>query len=207
MRKLRLNEIRRNAMLLAARRTSTAEEVLKYTVSGTVEDPAESAIEGVTVTVTGTSLTDDSAAVTGAFSIASVPKGGRTLTLTKADFQTKVVPVSVNGDVAVGAITFYQYFDIAGNIVDGAAAALESVAVTLYADAAKTTALAATTTDASGDYTFTGTATAGAANAEIIEGTYYVEAVLAGYTSDEDPLSVPVAADVSDADFVLTADA
>lgn len=192
----------------AQRITSEASgaEATKYTVSGTVTDPAESPIEGVTVTVSGTTLTDDSAAVTGAFSIASVPSGAKTLTLTKTDFKTKSVPVELYEDTAVGAIVFNQYFDISGNIVDGVAAALENVAVTLYADAAKAVALATTLTDASGDFAFTGDALTDPDSAEIIEGTYYIEAVLAGYTADADPLSVPVAADVTDADFVLTAD-
>lgn len=202
MRKLTPQELRRNAVLLATSRTATAEETLKFTVSGTVTDPAETPIEGVTVTVVGTTLTDDTVAVTGAYSIASVPNGGRVLRFTKDDFQTKDVAISVAGaNLAAGATVFYQYFDIAGNIVDALDAALEGVTVNLYSDEAKTTLLDTTTTDASGDYSFTGDATL-----EIIEGTYYVEAILTGYTADQDPLSVPVAADVDDADFVLTAD-
>jgi len=88
-------------------------------------------------------------------------------------------------------------YSIAGNIVDGAAAALPLVAVTAYKNSVL---LATTATDAAGDFAFP----AGFESST----TYDIYAVLTGYTADNDPLIQAVAAaNVTDADFVLTAEA
>ena len=86
------------------------------------------------------------------------------------------------------------YYAISGTIVDGAAADLEDVAVTvkLHGDT-----LSTAVTDSGGAFSFPKGFHANT--------TYQVYAVLAGYTASADPLNVAVAvADVTNADFVLT---
>ena len=88
----------------------------------------------------------------------------------------------LNQTVTAGGV---EVWSITGNIVDGAAAAIEGVTVTLTGDASDST-----TTDASGDYAFTG----------LVDGSYTVTPTKTGNTfaPTSDNVTISGASDTSD---------
>lgn len=88
----------------------------------------------------------------------------------------------LNQTVTAGGVVVWS---ITGNIVDGAAAAIEGVTVTLTGDASDST-----TTDASGDYAFTG----------LVDGSYTVTPTKAGdtFVPTSDSVTISGASDTSD---------
>ena len=178
-----------------------AEGPKKWTVSGNIVDDADAALAGVTVELDqgGAALfTDESAAVTGAFSFANVPSGTYTLTATLADYVDYTATVVVAGTAKVVAeFILNSAWEIAGTVLDSDDAALVAD-VYLWDNAEMTGAYL--------DYIASGILDgAFAFPNEVANGTYYVQAVLADYTAADIPLEVVVnGADVSDADHVLT---
>ena len=178
-----------------------AEGPKKWTVSGNIVDDADAALAGVTVELDqgGAALfTDESAAVTGAFSFANVPSGTYTLTATLADYVDYTATVVVAGQAKVVAeFILNSAWEIAGTVLDSDDDPL--VADVYLWDNAEMTGSPI-------DYIASGiVAGAFAFPDEVADGTYYVQAVLADYTAADIPLEVVVnGADVSDADHVLT---
>lgn len=137
--------------------------LLVYDISGAITGDE---VEGVTVALTGDSSDSVVTGVGGTFTFADLPPGDYTLTPTLAGYT--FAPASINVTIVAadqtdqdfvstlvthvvsGTVTQATY-DISGLIVDGAAAGIEGVTVTLTGDASDST-----TTDSNGAYSFTG---------------------------------------------------
>jgi len=121
----------------------------EYKISGTVSGDNPS---GVTITITGDASTSTTTDGSGNYLI-SLPNGSYTVTPSKADhqFSPSSTNVTIAGSDQTGKnFTSSQLWDISGTIEDADGNGIPNVAVALTGDATDNT-----TTDSSGDYSFT----------------------------------------------------
>ena len=123
-------------------------------------------VAGVTVTLSGDASDSVQTNASGEYSF-DLPNGDYVVTPAKADYQFTPASESVtiaDGDDTDNDFTGAEIYSISGDIVDGAAAGIEGVLVTLSGDADDTD-----TTDSNGHYEFTG----------LVDGSYTVTPTLA----------------------------
>lgn len=126
-----------------------------YSVSGRVLDGAGAAVAGVTLTVTGSASTTTATDAAGNYTITGLAGGG-SYTVTPSKTGYRFSPTSRSYASLAANQTSQDYtatygISIGGTVQDGAGAGMSGVTVTLSGGAA-----AATTTDASGNYSFAG---------------------------------------------------
>lgn len=136
-----------NANLTGQNFTATA----VFTISGHIQTSAGTAVSGVSVARTGGSAVTTNAS--GDFTFTNVPNGTYTLTPTKTGFifspTTRSATVN-NANLISQNFTATAVFTISGHIQTSAAVAISGVSVT------RTGSATPVTTNASGDFTFTG---------------------------------------------------
>ena len=147
---------------LAANQTAadfTGTSTVTYTISGHIQNPSAAAIAGVTVTLSGGQTGSTTTDASGNYSFVGLPSTNNytvTPSLTDYTFSATSLPydnLSANQTTAHFTGTPAGY-TISGHIADGASAAISGVTVTLSGGQTGTT-----TTDASGNYSFTSLAT------------------------------------------------
>ena len=158
-----------------------------YTISGDIVDGAAAAIEGVTVTLTGDASDSTTTDASGDYAFTGLVDGSYTVTPTKTGntFAPTSDNVTISGASDTSDFVGIAIWSISGDIVDGAAAAIEGVLVTLSGDADDTD-----TTDSNGHYEFTG----------LVDGSYTVTPTKTGYgfTPTSDNVTISGASDTSD---------
>jgi hypothetical protein len=153
-----------------------------YAVSGSVLSSSGSALPGATVTLSGASAITATTNASGAYTFTGAANGSYTLSISMSGytFSPASISVVINGGNAtvqnfVGTAN-PQTYSISG-MVTGGGSALPGATMVL---AGASTIFA--TTDANGAYTFTG----------IVNGTYTLSAVFAGYTWSPTSIQVVV---------------
>ena len=175
-----------NTLLL--NQTVTAGGVEKWTISGTAKDGEGTGITSVTLTLSGDSEGTEVTSPGGTWSFSGLVDGTYTVTPSKSGytFSPEDAEVVISGaDDATSDFVGTAIWSISGDIVDGAAAAIEGVLVTLSGDADDTD-----TTDVNGHYEFTG----------LVDGSYTITPTLANYTftPESDGVEISGADDTSD---------
>ena len=144
-----------------------------YSISGTVTTSTGAAINGVTVTLSGTGTGTATTDASGNYTLSNVIDGGYTLTPTRTDYTFSPVNISVTVNSAnqTGQNFAGTYvpptYSISGTVTTSTGAAINGVTVTLSG-----TGTGSTTTDASGNYTFS----------NVVDGSYAVTPTRTNYT-------------------------
>ena len=161
--------------------TATANTNPTYSISGTVSG---SILEGVTVTLSGSGSGTVATDASGNYSFTGQVNGSYTVTPSLAGytFTPASMKITLNGANSASnnftaTVNPAPTYSIAGTVTLSGSGALAGVTMTL-----KGTHTTATTTDASGNYTFTGLA----------NGSYTVSPSLAGYTFNPASTSVTI---------------
>ncbi|MEK6747831.1 MAG: carboxypeptidase regulatory-like domain-containing protein [Pseudomonadota bacterium] len=167
-----------------------------YTITGQITSGTGTAVSGATVSLSGTATASTTADASGNYSFTNLVNGSYTVTpaLTGYTFAPTNIAVTVNGaDVSntnfsgtppASAATY----TISGKIANSSGVAVSGVAVTLGATT--------TTSDTSGDYSFSG----------LSNGAYTLTPNLSGYSFTPATASVTITgANVSATDFVAIA--
>jgi len=152
-----------------------------YSIFGAILDSAGVPLDGVTVTLSGDASDSVETAAGAPYEFNGLSNGNYTVTPTLAGstFSPDHIDVVVaDGDESIADMQ--QVWTISGDIVDGAAAGIEGVLVTLSGDADDTD-----TTDVNGHYEFTG----------LVDGSYTVTPTLASYAFTEVSEAVVISGD------------
>lgn len=164
--------------------------VIFRTISGTIKDSSGAGLNGVTVNLTGTASDSTVTADGGAYEFTGLGIGSYTVTPTLSG--STFLPANDDVQIIEGdevAATMAQVWQITGNIVDSFTDDLPGVLVTLSGDASDTD-----TTDANGDYAFTGLA----------DGDYTVTPTKTDFIFDPVDSDETVSGDDETADFIGT---
>ncbi len=161
---------------------------ITYSITGNIADAGATAIEDVTVALSGDATDSTTTDASGDYAFTGLSDGTYTVTPTKTGyiFTPTDDEVVISGGDDTSDFVAAAVWTISGSITDSTAAALPGVTVALSGDASDST-----TTDGSGNYSFTG----------VVDGSYTVTPTLTGFTFS--PASR--AANVSGGDVALDA--
>jgi hypothetical protein len=130
-----------------------------YALSGSVSGAV---LQGVTVTLSGAAAGTTSTDVSGKFSFSGLANGSYTITASMANYA--FTPASQDEVISSASVTNINFtsanaYSISGNVVNGSALPIAGVTMTLTGGSLASALTA--TTDASGNYTFSGVVTNG----------------------------------------------
>ncbi len=176
--------------------TATFEAASTYTISGTVTQANGTPVSGgVTVSLSGSDTSSTTTQEDGSYSFTGLYNGGYTITPTRSGYTFN--PVSRNVTISGANVTAQNFtaipgnvFSVSGKVTLAGGQAIAGVSIGLVGPHAATT-----TTNASGDYTFS----------NLGAGTYTVTPSLAGYSFDPASATVTITTgDVANVSFTAT---